>query len=179
MSQENIAAAEANAQLSHGNGVLVDVRTPAEFQEIHAIGAHLIPLDILSVEAVRAVQGENPGPLYLLCASGIRAAKAANQLRSGGLEDVVVIEGGTKAWADAGLPVERGRKTISVERQVRIGAGTLVLTGVLLSWFIRREFIWFSGFIGAGLIFAGITDICGMGILLAKAPWNRSSKSRG
>ncbi len=68
----------------------------------------------------------------------------------------------------------RGRKTISLERQVRIGAGSLVLAGVLLGWFVRPEFIWLSGLVGAGLVFAGITDICGLALLLAKAPWNRS-----
>jgi predicted branched-subunit amino acid permease len=64
-------------------------------------------------------------------------------------------------------------KAISVERQVRIAAGSIVLSGVLLSKFVHPNFVWLSGFVGAGLIFAGITDFCGMGLLLAKAPWNR------
>jgi rhodanese-related sulfurtransferase len=84
------------------------------------------------------------------------------------------VEGGTLGWAEAGLPVNRGEtKVISLERQVRIAAGALVLGGVLLARFLDPAFIWLSGFIGAGLVFAGITDWCGMGMLIAKAPWNQ------
>ena len=174
--QTTIAPAEVAAVVNSGRGILVDVRTPAEFREIHATGAQLVPLDILDRPAVEAVRGANSGPVYLLCASGIRATKAAEKLRLAGLADVVVVEGGTNAWATAGLPVVRGKKTISIERQVRIGAGSLVVAGVLLGWFVRREFFWLSGFVGAGLVFAGVTDFCGIAIVLAKAPWNRSGK---
>jgi acetyltransferase-like isoleucine patch superfamily enzyme len=89
---------------------------------------------------------------------------------------VVVVEGGTNAWAAAGLPVIRGRKTISIERQVRIGAGTFVLAGTALGRFIHPAFYLLAAFVGAGLVFAGVTDICGLAIVLAKAPWNRSGK---
>jgi hypothetical protein len=90
-----------------------------------------------------------------------------------GLDNAVVVEGGTIAWSDAGLPVERAAvKVMSLERQVRIGAGSLVLTGVLLAIFVHPYFLALSGFVGGGLVFAGITDWCGMGLLLAKAPWN-------
>jgi rhodanese-related sulfurtransferase len=85
-----------------------------------------------------------------------------------------VIEGGTEAWASLGLPVEgTGRKTISIERQVRIGAGALVLTGVILGFLVNPGYFSLSAFVGAGLLFAGITDWCSMGLLLARAPWNR------
>ena len=85
-----------------------------------------------------------------------------------------MVEGGTLAWIEANLPVTRGTvKVISLERQVRIAAGAIVLTGVLLACFVNCNFIWLSGFVGAGLIFAGITDFCGMGLLIAKMPWNK------
>jgi rhodanese-related sulfurtransferase len=106
----------------------------------------------------------------MLCASGIRATKAAELLRKGGLTDVAVVEGGTNAWVSANLQVVRGRKPISMERQARIGAGSLVLIGVILGWLVNRYFFLYSGLIGAGLVFAGITDICGMAILLTKTP---------
>ena len=168
------APAEVAAVIATGQGTLVDVRTPAEFREVHAQGARLVPLDVLDRPAVEAVRGANGGTIYLLCASGIRATKAAEQLRQLGLENVHVVEGGTNAWAAAGLPVIRGRKTISIERQVRIGAGTLVVIGTSLGWFVHPAFFILSAFVGAGLVFAGITDICGMAIVLAKAPWNSS-----
>jgi len=86
----------------------------------------------------------------------------------------VVVAGGTQAWMDANLPVTRSAvKVISLERQVRIAAGALVFTGVLLAQFVDGRFIWLSGFVGAGLVFAGITDFCGMGLLLARMPWNK------
>jgi rhodanese-related sulfurtransferase len=176
MSNQTIVPVEASAVVSGGRGILVDVRTPAEFREVHAQGAQLVPLDVLDRKAVETVRGTSPGPVYLLCASGIRATKAAEKLKGAGLDDVHVVEGGTNAWVAAGLPVVRGRKTISIERQVRIGAGLLVLISTSLGWFVHPAFFLLAGFVGAGLVFAGVTDICGMAIVLAKAPWNRTGK---
>jgi rhodanese-related sulfurtransferase len=169
-----IAPAEAAAAVSSGRGTLVDVRTTAEFREVHAEGAQLVPLDILDRPTVEIARGANAGPVYLLCASGIRAAKAAERLKSAGLEEVQVVIGGTNAWVIAGLPVVRGRKTVSIERQVRIGAGSLVVIGTGLGWFVHPFFFILAAFVGAGLVFAGVTDICGMANVLAKAPWNRT-----
>ena len=85
-----------------------------------------------------------------------------------------MVEGGTQAWVTEGLPVvSLGRGSMSIERQVRIGAGTLVLLGVVLGFLVHPGFFFLSGFVGAGLVFAGVTDWCGMGLLLARAPWNR------
>lgn len=154
---------------------VIDVRTPLEFDETHVKEAVNIPLDELSPQALLAsgkLRGDEA--VYLLCRSGQRASKAAEQFSREGHENAVVVEGGTLAWIAAGLPVEKGAtKVISLERQVRIGAGSLVLTGVALGWFIHPAFFGFSAFVGAGLVFAGITDWCGMGLLLAKAPWNK------
>ena len=116
-------------------------------------------------------QGEQ---VYLICRTGSRAAKAAEAFANEGLDQSIIVQGGTEAWINAGLPVERGAaKVISLERQVRIGAGTLVLIGLLLGHFVHPVFIGISAFVGAGLVFAGITDWCGMGLLLAKLPWNK------
>lgn len=172
-----ITVSELQPQLSIQPGPsLIDVRTPAEFDEVHATGAVNLPLDRLTPEAVRrAVSGNGDQPFYILCRSGARADVASNKLESAGLNGGVVVTGGTLAWIEAGLPVVRGtRKTISLERQVRIAAGTLVLTGAILGWLVHPGFFGLSAFIGAGLIFAGVTDWCGMGLLLGKAPWNQS-----
>jgi rhodanese-related sulfurtransferase len=154
---------------------VIDVRTPAEYAQVHVAEARNIPLDILAPRALFESGSLPPGqPVYLLCQSGGRATRAAEQFAREGFDTAVVVEGGTQAWAAAGLPVERGAaKTISLERQVRIGAGSLVVLGVLLSWFVHPYLIGLSAFVGAGLVFAGLTDWCGMGLLLAKAPWNR------
>jgi len=153
---------------------VIDVRTPVEFAEVHVPQARNEPLDQFDPQALLA-SGQLPKeqPVYLLCRSGGRASKAADQLAKGGLDNAVVVEGGTLAWIDAGLPVNRGAvKVMSLERQVRIVAGSLVLTGVLLAIFVHLYFIGLSGFVGAGLVFAGVSDWCGMGLLLAKLPWN-------
>ena len=156
--------------IEHSTAILLDVRTPAEFSARRALGARNIPLDAL--ETLASLPKNTP--LLLLCERGGRASMAATILQEHGFKDLHVIEGGTEAWASLGLPVEgSGRKTISIERQVRIGAGIMVLTGVILGFLIHPGFFTLSGFVGAGLVFAGITDWCGMGLMLAKAPWNR------
>ena len=154
---------------------LLDVRTPAEHAQEHVPGVRLIPLDRLDPSEMASSEGlAKDQPVYLLCRSGNRARQAAAKLEKAGFTACTVVEGGTQAWADAGLPINRGAaKVISLERQVRIAAGTLVLLGVLLSRFVHPDFVWLSAFIGAGLIFAGITDWCGMGMLIAKLPWNQ------
>jgi len=153
---------------------LLDVRTPVEFAEVHVPQAQNEPLDRFDPKSLLAAgRLSQDRSIYLLCRSGGRAAKAAEKLAREGFENAVVVEGGTLAWIEAGLPVNRSVvKVISLERQVRIAAGSLVLTGVLLANFIHPYFIGLSAFVGAGLVFAGITDWCGMGLLLAKVPWN-------
>jgi len=153
---------------------LIDVRTPAEFREIHATGARNAPLDSLDPESLMAERnGMADRPLYVICRTGNRAEQACRKLASSGCENAVNVAGGTVAWEQAGLPVERGRKTISLERQVRIAAGLLVFLGTSLGFFVHPYFLALPAFIGAGLAYAGITDTCGMAMLLAKMPWNR------
>jgi hypothetical protein len=116
--------------------------------------------------------------LVLLCQGGQRACLAA-ELLAGHRKDVTVLEGGTKAWIAAGQPVVVSAKTRwSLERQVRLGAGLLVLTGVLLALLVNPAWIYLAGFVGLGLTIAGATDICAMGILLGKMPWNGGAPNR-
>jgi rhodanese-related sulfurtransferase len=150
---------------------LLDVRTALEHSEMHVPGVKLVPLDQL--EAAHVAEMPKDAPVYILCRSGARAQKAATKLEAAGYSECHVVEGGTLAWAAAGLPLNRsGQPVMSLERQVRIAAGFLVLTGVLLGFFVNPGFFGLAGFVGAGLIFAGATDWCGMGLLLAKMPWN-------
>ena len=157
------------------NLAFVDVRSPAEFESVHATGAKLYPLDSLDPKRISSELGiSSQTPVVLLCAGGNRARKAAEKFHAEGIPHCLVVEGGTKAWEAAGLPVVRGKGAISIERQVRIGAGTMVLLGVVLGSWVDPLWFFLSGFVGAGLIFAGITDWCGMGMLLAKMPWNQA-----
>ena len=113
---------------------LVDVRTPVEFREVHAEYARNIPLDAFDPQEVMSNRnGSSDKPLYVICRSGSRAAKACEKLIACDHENIVNVEGGTQAWDAAGLPVQRGKKAMSLERQVRIAAGFLVLAGVVLA----------------------------------------------
>ncbi len=155
----------------------MDVRTPAEYEEIHIPGSVLHPLSDLNASAIAsAAQGKQR--CILVCRSGNRARQAADKLKTAGLPSLEVLEGGVTAWESSGKPVLRGRKTISLERQVRIAAGSLVVLGLLLGWLVNPGFIAISAFVGCGLIFAGITDWCGMALLIAKAPWNQRAGIR-
>jgi rhodanese-related sulfurtransferase len=180
MAVKTIKPEELNRLHQQGNAVeMIDVRTPAEYAQVHAEGAKLVSLDRLDPKALLAERDGNAAdPIYVLCHSGARGAKACTQFEAAGFSNVFNVEGGTVAWEQAGLPVVCGAsKVISLERQVRIVAGTLVLIGVVLGTFVHPAFYGLSAFVGAGLVFAGITDWCGMGLLLAKAPWNRSAAS--
>ncbi|HSJ01757.1 MAG: rhodanese-like domain-containing protein [Verrucomicrobium sp.] len=173
---KSISPVELNRLLAtDGSAAVIDVRTPLEYGAVHVTQARNVPLDTLNPKAL-VDEGTAPSdkPVYILCKSGQRATKAAEKFASQGYSHAVVVEGGTDGWVNASLPVTRGsQNVISLERQVRIGAGSLVLTGVLLGWFVHPYFFGLSGFVGAGLIFAGVTDWCGMGLLIAKAPWNQ------
>jgi len=155
---------------------LIDVRTPMEFREVHIDCACNVPLDTLDPARVMMVRGAQADrPLYVVCRSGGRANQACEKFVTAGFPGVVCVEGGTLAWIEAGLPVVRGQKVVSLERQVRIAAGLLVVLGVSLGWLVHPACAALAAFVGAGLVYAGVTDRCGMGLLLARMPWNRDA----
>lgn len=162
---------------SDGTPDLIDVRTPAEFAGIHVPGARSLPLDQLDCTEVLSTPGrKQDSPLYILCHSGARAKKAAEKFASAGFDNCAVIDGGTQAWAEAGLPVERGARTVlPLDRQLQIAIGVLVLAGVLLSQFVNHGWIWLSGFVGCGLIFAGLSGVCVLRMVIARMPWNQAT----
>jgi rhodanese-related sulfurtransferase len=153
---------------------LIDVRTPVEFQEVHLQIARNEPLDRLDPKAIQSARkGSTSEPLYVICRSGTRGKQACEKLLAAGLTNVVNIEGGTTACIEAGVSVVRGKKAMSLERQVRIAAGTMVFAGAILGYFVHPYWIGLSAFVGAGLVFAGITDTCAMGMMIARMPWNQ------
>lgn len=169
MSVTTITPARLAELAKVGPVALIDVRTPAEFEEVHVAFARNVPLDRLDPKALGA---DPSAPVYVVCQKGGRGQKACEKLAAAGFAGATNVEGGTVACVEAGLPVVRGRKTISLERQVRIAAGSLVLLGVGLG-FVHPALFGIAGFVGAGLVFAGVTDTCGMGMVLARMPWNR------
>jgi rhodanese-related sulfurtransferase len=171
---------QALAQIAaNGDILLVDVRTPGEYASVHVEPSLLLPLDRFTAEAL-PVNGEAQArTVYLICGRDVRARQAADRIAGDARFAPVVVEGGINAWLAAGLPVARGRGAIALERQVRIAAGSLVVIGVGLGWLVHPGCNALAGFVGAGLVFAGITDTCGMALLLARLPWNRTATSDG
>jgi len=177
MSISVISPKQLHERIQAGDAVdLIDVRTPVEFREVHATVARNVPLETLDAGAVLAGHPASR-PLYVICRSGSRGKQACDKLAAAGCANVVNVEGGTLAWDQAGLPVNRGKKAISLERQVRICAGFMALTGGVLAIVVHPYWAGLSAFVGAGLMFAGITDTCGMAMVLARMPWNQVGKA--
>ena len=154
---------------------LLDVRTPGEFAAAHVPGAKLIPLDDLNPGAFQRQRGSEEIPVYVLCQSGGRARKAIEKLEQGGVHGCVLVEGGTQAWIDAGLPTERAQSTVlPLMRQVQITVGLISAAGAALVLAINPLFAIIPLVMGCGLLFAGLTGMCGLALLLAKMPWNRA-----
>lgn len=152
---------------------LLDVRTPVEFESAHIAGAYNVPLDALPEHAAE-IAADSHTEFVLICQSGARARKAEEALRASGLERLHVLDGGMNAWRAAGKPARFGPRRISLERQVRIAAGSAGALGALLALAVHPWFAAIPLFVGGGLVFAGVTDTCAMGMLLARLRYNAS-----
>jgi len=151
--------------------MLVDVRERSEYAGEHIAGANLMPLSSFEPASV-PVEGDKK--LVLYCQSSNRSGQAAQKLLGAGFENVTHLQGGLNAWKQAGYPTKVNKNApISIMRQVQIIAGSLVLIGTLLGVFVSPYFLILSGFVGAGLLFAGVTNTCMMARLLAKLPYNQ------
>ncbi len=152
--------------------VLLDVRTPAEYEGKHIKGAENTPLSNID-EAIEHLK--NIGTVYVSCGTGARSQQACSKLSEHGI-NVVNMEGGLMEWARHGLPTEgSGKRVIPIIRQVMIVAGSLVVLGIVLGDLVSPYWLLLSLFVGSGLLFAGVSGICTMSMILAKMPWNKGS----
>lgn len=167
-----IDAAAARSLLDNNpDALVVDVRTPGEFETAHIPGAVNLPVEQVDAHLQQIVSHAG-GKLVLVCQSGARAERCQALLSRAGLTDTVVLAGGMKAWVAAGGQVVRGRQRWELERQVRLVAGGIVLAATVASlWWPPARFV--AGAIGAGLVIAALTNTCAMGVLLSKLPYNR------
>ena len=174
-SKTSITPHELHQRMAEGLPIeLLDVRTPAEYATIHVSGADLLPLDKLDAAAFLTNRQDGNVPLYVVCQSGSRSAKAIVKFQQAGFEGCVQVEGGIEAWAEAGLPVERGEsKVLPLMRQVQIVVGLLSAAGAALALGVNVRFAIIPLIMGCGLLFAGLTGTCGMALFLARMPWNR------
>lgn len=166
-----VDAVTLKALLDAQNVILVDVREPVEYQEEHIQGAILVPLSSFDPQSIPVEENK---PLILYCRSSNRSAQAAQKLFAAGFQEITHLKDGLTGWKQAGYPTQINRNVpISLMRQVQIVAGSLVVTGTLLGAFVSPWFLLLSGFVGSGLMFAGITNTCALGMLLAKLPYNQ------
>ena len=155
---------------------LIDVRSPTEFYELHAVGALLQPLDGLNPQAIMESRGERRSePLYVICRSGSRSAQACRMFEEAGFSNVINITGGTLAWQAAGLPVNRGiRRPMSIERQIRLVSGLVVAAGSLAAA-AAPVWLFLPGLVGLAMAVSAWTNNRSAGKLFAKLPWNRNA----
>lgn len=155
----------------------VDVRTPQEFEGVHISGARNIPLPDLHkyIDELKTLSHERP--IMLVCRTQNRVKIAYEYLTNNGLKNCEMLEGGITAWVDQGKPVVNGQKRISLEGQVRAVAGAVILIGVALGFTVHSGFFVLPAIVGAGLLQAGLTDSCLMGMVLSKLPMNRMRNS--
>ncbi|MEV4729942.1 rhodanese-like domain-containing protein [Saccharopolyspora sp. NPDC049426] len=156
---------------------LIDVRAPGEFASSHIPGSYNVPLDLLR-EHRDELTAQHGDPVVLVCASGGRAEQARSLLENAGLDRLSVLRGGITGWQQQGGELNQGRGTWAMERQVRLVAGLLVLTGVVAST-AYDPLKWVAGFVGAGLTFAAVSNNCAMSRVLGLLPHNRTSRTDG
>jgi rhodanese-related sulfurtransferase len=177
-SKTSVSPRELSRLLAEGCSLeMFDVRTPAEYAAEHVPGARLIPLDELDAAAFLRQRGPGGQPIYVLCQSGSRARRAIEMFERAGFHGCVLVEGGTQAWIDAGLPVNRGKsKVLPLMRQVQLTVGFVSAVGAALALAVNPWFAVVPLLAGCGLLFAGLSGFCGLALLLAKMPWNRISR---
>lgn len=173
---KTVTVATLKEWLAKGEAVLVDVREPAEHAAQNIPGAKLVPLGKISKADVASFSGKK---IVIHCQAGKRGGMACEKLLSEDPSlDIYNLEGGMSSWMQSGCAAGgSGKCFIPLDRQVLLMAGTLVLTGSLLGYFVSPKFFLMSGFFGLGLMIAGLTGFCGGAILLSKMPWNQSCKS--
>lgn len=152
---------------------VLDVRTPGEFETAHIAGSYNVPLDLLREHRDEITQHLDED-VVLVCRSGQRAAQAEETLRDVGLPNVHILAGGISAWEANGFAVNRGAQRWDLERQVRLVAGSVVLSSILASIAVPK-LKWVAAGIGGGLTFASLTNTCAMGVALSKLPYNRGA----
>src|SRR5947207_4866397 len=161
------------AWMEGGEAILIDVREPPEFATEHIPGARLLPLSTFDPTRVPQEAGKK---VVLHCVMGMRSAQAGQKLLDAGYTTVYNFRGGVQAWKEAGYTtVQSQRTSLSLPRQVHIVSGSLVLLGTVLGAVVSPWFLLLSGIVGAGLVYAGVSDTCGVTMLLAQLPYNRRS----
>ena len=170
---EMVTIQELRQMREEGRAIrLLDVRTVGEYAASHIVGSHNVPLSSMDKYASELCECVDT-PIIIVCQSGQRAKRAFNALSGLGMKNVHVLDGGVSKWTAAGYALEQGSERLSLERQVRIAAGLLAAVGGILGVFVNPLFALIPAFVGGGLVFAGLTNTCGMAKALSRLSYNR------
>jgi len=170
---QEVDATTLKAWMEQGEAILIDVREPPEHAEEHIPGSRLLPLSTFDPARVPQEAGKK---VVVHCVMGMRSAQAGQKLLDAGYMTVYNFRGGVQAWKDAGYTTVRDQHApLSLQRQVQIVSGSLVLLGTVLGVVVSPWFLLLSGGVGAGLVYAGVSNTCGMAMLLAQLPYNQRS----
>lgn len=167
-----ITPQQAKKSLDENKGIIIDVREPIEISACSISKSIEAPLSQGAV--LESLSDENID-IIVMCQSGSRSKRACKLIEKQHPNyKVYILSGGINAWEAAGLPVNKKKTSIlSLERQVQLTVGTFIFVTAMLGYFFAPVFTLFSAFLGAGLIFSGLSGTCGLAIILAKMPWNK------
>jgi rhodanese-related sulfurtransferase len=167
----------ANTMIKDSNGLLIDVRSVGEALVEHLPGSLYLPFDLVNKERLKGLGLEDRTPI-LVCRSGVRAKQAAEALARE-MDEVAVLDGGLVRWKETGLPTTQGRRSIPLDRQVLVGAGSMMMLFTILGLLLSPIFFVLNIFMAGGMIFAGATGACGMARVLVMMPWNKAPLCEG
>ena len=171
MNKINMISPQETEILMKNGAILIDIRSPQEFQSENINQSVNLPLEQLYLIEVFEVQNRQ---LIFYCFSGVRTINNTEQFSRLKNNDIYILEGGISNWKETGRTVNKQTaESISIFRQVQIIAGLLIVAGWLLGTFVASGFYLLSGLVGAGLLFAGLSGFCGLAVLLMKMPWNK------
>jgi len=168
---QDIEVTTLKTWMEQEEAILIDVREPLEYATEHIPGARLLPLSTFDPTQVLQEAGKK---VVLHCVMGMRSAQAGQKLLDAGFTSIYNFRGGVQAWKDAGYATTHGQRTpLSLQRQVQMVSGSLVLLGTVLGAVASPWFLLLSAVVGAGLVYAGLSGTCGMAMLLAQLPYNQ------
>lgn len=169
---EMVSPEVADKLVQEDKGMHIDIRSVSEALNEEIPGSVFLPFDLVSAKRLKTLGIENKAPI-LICGSGIRAKQAGESL-SREMENVTVLDGGIENWKKAGLPVSKGHGAMPIERQVLVGAGSMILLFTILGLTVSPYIFALTIMMTCGMIFAGVTGACGMARILVMMPWNKA-----
>ncbi len=174
---KHVSPKDAAAWLAAGDAVFIDVRTTNEVVALNIAESEYLPVPLISEEKLQELQSDGKKMVFY-CHSGYRSDRVVERFGTLNSGEMYSLAGGIAAWKKEGLETETISRVLSVERQTFIIAGFLILLFIFLGANVNKNFLAAAAFMGGGLMFAGLSGSCLMGLLLGLLPWNKQLKER-